>query len=518
MRKIVIALLCLFFVAAVAFADEREEILQNAKSYLRKNQMDQAIAYLKAAADEYPTDKEINMLLANTYLKQGNRYFALRRLTEFSLLTEDCESRSVIAELYIEQADLARAKRVLLPANDEPPQACLDEPTMFTRWNLLLARIAVLEDDPGKALEYLKKARTGKRIFVEDRELMENIRRSVDEGWIDPVSVRLRFSLGYNTNALLASDSENAATAERVESFVVANDHELRVVLPVSRVVRPDLSYRGKIKHFLEPEASDVGYYQPSVRAGALFRYNLPRIGLYYAGEATRFFGGDFYTDDAWWFSEAHRAEFDLEATPWLLAFGGGGLRRFREMSRTRTEFDGGLAVSYSPISWFAMSLISQGSFHSAEHEAYNAWGASGLPVFYFYYYRDGNIRLAGAYNHDDYPDSTGYFDPDTARVDETLRFIPAIWSPTWEGMRIGVTYEYQKRQSSVKLYEYDLQEAFLVFGRDWDWNPFGPRRVYDWKRTPFDYKLGASGHDQEQLRELLRQEESAQRSSTCVK
>ncbi|MDP8255094.1 MAG: tetratricopeptide repeat protein [Candidatus Alcyoniella australis] len=494
--------------AAAAADDCQGDVFDCATTLLDQGQARQAINLLKPALAVDPDDGTLARLLAASYLAEGNRFWALRTLNEHLAHTGDAQSACWIAWLQIQDAQLDQARDALDAA------ALADEGPLRARTLLLRAMLNRLAGEDEPALDNLRSARKAKRMYQEDRDLLDYL-RSLDRGWIVPLVLTLEAGGGWESNALQSSVAEDQQ--DEVESAFVALRHDARLTWPLHRLLRPSAEYSLRLKAYTQPDADDAGYYVLNGRAGLIVGNAGARLGLYYANENTVLRGADVYDPGPRWYIEAHRGELEFEPWSWLLVFGGGGRRFFRERARTRFEYDLGAAIRAGLPAGLALSAVASGRVFNARIEAYDLLGGSLLIAPSWTYYRDGLLRVAVAGILDDYQSSEDYFEPDDARRDSMLRVAPALYSPSYKGLRLGLSYRYTDRHSTVERYSFVNHEARLSLSWRGEFNPWRPRRAKGLRHVPLDYGLTSDSGYQDDVRELLRQDDAARGSSSCV-
>jgi len=266
-----------------------------------------------------------------------------------------------------------------------------------------------------------------------------------------------------------------------------------------------DLSYGGwGVKPGLELEWLDV-----AVRAA--YRYD----GLFIAA-------ADAHHEAGHWFFEAHRGEFEIDTSLGLMLFGGGGRRIFSTMGRTRWEIDGGIGGAAYLGKGVSLLGAVTGRRRWATTAAYNLTGGTLLGALNFPIYRGFSFKGSVSGGADWYPDSAGSiaFHSPKDRRDIQVRGRLGVWSPSLvSSLRLGATYEPVRRFSTAELYDFTDHSVMLVLG--WrgaadPWLPAGVAAGTD--RFPVNYGVtGEGGPGDERLQDLLRQDEEAQRGSSCL-
>ncbi|MFW5740814.1 MAG: hypothetical protein ACOC1F_10665, partial [Myxococcota bacterium] len=130
--------------------------------------------------------------------------------------------------------------------------------------------------------------------------------------------------------------------------------------------------------------------------------------------------------------------------------------------------------------------------------------------------------RVNLSYSYDDYLRSHGYFPGSFGdkRVDKQVRVQPGLWSPSWDGFRVGVDYEYSDRRSTAANYDYTDHRVMLHGVWTMDSDRFGIDLVPVEGREPLPHGAAASGElsgDEMRIRDLMRQDEAVKRGSSCL-
>ena len=314
-------------------------------------------------------------------------------------------------------------------------------------------------------------------------------------------------------------DEESRADAQSMLLSLGAN---LRAVGTNSGNVRPVLEGQLRAHELTSESVRDYSYRLLSIRPGMLLGRSLPRLELRYAAEAVQLQGGDSYDSGPVWYSEAHRIEYDLQPRGSLSVFGGAGYRWIRDRVRTRIELDEGLA-------WFtrlgsATHLIVGGSarWYSARASAYTELGATLLAQLDARLLGELGIRTNLSVSGDAYPYSEGYFESASGQERRELlsRGAVGFWWPRHSSVRGALEYSYTRRDSTATEYGYEDQRVLLRLQWTDDSDDFAHGVVPREGRVTLE--TGSSSRATQahgaSVRELLRQDEAAQRSSSCLK
>ncbi len=477
-----------------------------------------ALELLKPAAEAHPEDGRLVRTLALAYLGLGNVPWALKRLlAHLERVPGDAETRAWTAWLMLGEGDLERAQALL----DAGPAASGAD---AARLALIAAAAADLRGDRDAADDALRGVLQGQAaLYPEDDALLRHLRQRVrgDDG--RPLSVRAHLTAGYTSNAVQSAPTDPGAGAAGdagTGSPLLGADVVVRLEPWASRWVRPlgELRVKGTLP--FAPATLDFSYLDLGGRAGVEIGADGPRLRVAYAAELMAVHGGDVYRDPGpRWFSEAHRAELEFAPVPAVQLFGGVGRRVYRELPRTRTEVDGGAALVVALPHGFHLTGIATGRYQHARHEAYEDAGATGLVRFVVPLPRGAMIKLKGMVVWDHYPRSAAYYGTDEARNDLLGKLQAGPWLPPLGPLRVGVSYTFSGRHSTVERYAYLDHRVLLEVRLDVAGDPAAPRHADPGAgHLPLPYGLDEGrGDGLDRVQDLLRQEDSARRGSSCV-
>lgn len=478
-----------------------------------------AIKRLKPLVEEHPQEPAWAVLLARAYLADNNPFWAQRTLQQaIDRNPAACGLRAWLAWVHIGQGDLDLAREVL----DRP--GCPDDPANRGRWLLLEAFMADTEDDP-RAPALVADVGDVPALFPEDERLYRYLRNKLRPGWIQPLHLSLETELGVTSNAKAGSPTD--PSTEGSESFLGRMDLFGRFVWPLSGSVRPALETGLKGHGLAAEEARHLSYLELSARPGVILGGGATRL---LAGYKVDYLVLNQDTEMRRRFYEGHRGELELESGS-LTAFAGAGRRIFHENGRSRWEFDGGLGVSLAPLDRLHLLLALSLRGYQAVGDPYDLLGATALAV--------GRVRVGPGFivrtgltlSVDGYPNSGGdrgkdAYGTESKRFDVLTKASLGVWSPSWEGLRAGLSYELSWREStvdqsnSIQSYDYLEHRGLLKLRWVFDLNPWAPRVVEPPGHVPLDYGVGTAGGlgmDEERIQDLLRQDEAARRGSSCV-
>jgi hypothetical protein len=479
----------------------------------------QALEELKVAYEAHSDDGRLVRMMALAYLGLGNSAWAVKRLLgHLDDQPDDPETRAWAVWLLIQEGDPVRAATLLGDAPAVAPGPAKE------RMTLLSAAIEDLQENRDDAEASLREV-MGQRgpIYPEDRVLLDHLRARVRAETVEPLSVRVQLSGGYTSNAIQSSPTDPGAevsASETTGSPLLAADAVVRFEPWTSRWLRPSVELRGKTQGQLSTAAMDYSYASLGGRVGLDVGDRGPHLLVVYNVELLAIHGGDAYHEHGpRWFTEAHRAEVEFLPIPQVQVFTGVGRRIYRELPRTRTELDGGVAMVLDLPRGWNLTAIATGRYHDARHDAYDGFGVTGLLRLAMPLPQQAMIKVKGMVVGDRYPDSASFFLSDDPRGDLLGKVQVGPWSPPLGGFRLGLTYTFSDRRSTVENYTYRDHRVLLELRWGEAWDPMGPSTIKtseDHLSLPYGLERNDdSGLDR--VQDLLRQEDSARRGSSCV-
>jgi hypothetical protein len=497
--------------------------------FLEHQRSDEAVAAAKEMAKRHGARGETARLLARAYLASGNVFWALRALQPLSG-QGDCQALALVAWIHFTQGNLDSADEAL----SRPP--CPGAAAERARWALLRAQIALArEDRPGVARQLALAGDAGE-MYPEDRKLWHHLRRRLDPGAVAPLKLRGELGLGFSSNAS-AGLPINEAQGD-MSAAVIQLDLLGRLAFPLATILRPEieLSLRGQVLDDFaergpgEADAGDGSYLELGVRPAVTYRRGSWQALLGYRAELFVLAAGDPpsiaargepYREHFGLYHEGHRAELELGRGR-TVVFAGFGRRAFRLVSRSRWEVDGGIGYAL-PLSERIQLLGALAlRYYRAELALYRQVGGTAVLSGRQRLWRGAFYQAGISLGLDYYPNSpsTESLAEEEGARDLLLKARLGVWSPPWHDTRAGLVYEFSWRDSTaVTSFSYDAHRLLLQLRFDLALDPWEPPTVGGRGHLPLPYDLGAAGGElpEERVQDLLRQDETARRGSSCV-
>jgi len=488
---------------------------------------EKAILLLKNEKTIYKGKKEYALTLARAYIAVGNIYWAITTLEDFlAEHPDDCEVISWLSWLHSSTGEISLAKEVLNNKN------CLnikDEP-ISARFSLLSAFLEI-QDDFKKNIspahnQYLISKIKLKKVFPEDLNLYKYARSILQPRYEMPLVFKVELAGGYTTNALMGSPSDPSFTENMSSPFSLI-DFWTRFIPPLSKWVNPfiDLYARG-IYFFQENTNASSGespqnYSTLSLnwRPGLLlFRESIARLLIGYRGDILLLNMPTQYEEAPVVYFEGHRLELELELSS-ISFFGGLGRRIFDESVRTRWELDGG--IGWGKTFWRRLNLLGAvtGHYFESDSKWYDLFGVVGVVSAGIDIWRGIQFKATLMVGLDNYKNSNGYFSEDKTRKESIIKVQLNLYSPPWNGLRVGVAYLFSDKISNIDIYSYEDHRINLSLVWNYNFDLFVPRKVYRKSHIPLDYgfgKVNEGGKITERIQDILRQDESFTRGSSC--
>jgi tetratricopeptide (TPR) repeat protein len=503
---------------ALADTSDPWAVIEQARQLQAQGQGEQARDLLLEALQHSPDNETLVLARAESYLADDNEFWALKVLGEFEEAHPPaCQARMFMARIHIDEANMEQAKELLdRPGCDQP------EP-MRARKLVLRAVIAQAREDSAAAKALVQEAEQTSERYEEDAALLQSLGAQYDPYRMPLLSWKIDLGAGWTSNGLAGSPVDQAAPDQDTQSAILVLDAGLRLVVPTAVPVRPTAEVNFRLSELLSDAARDLSTRQPTLRAGAQLGEGHPHVTLNYAYDVVQVQQGDQYDDGPVLYSEAHRGEYELEATDSVIAFGGAGQRRFREAGRTRLEFEQGLAMALGLSDSVRLMTGLSARFYQARNEAYDAVGATGLARLSTSFPGGFELRETISLSGDLYPASEGAFSGsgNRDRSETLLRVGAGLWSPSTKGFRVGLDYEYTNRDSTAEAYSFTDHRTLLHLAYNYGSDRLSVNRIGTQGRVPLQHGVEAAeeeGESEMKIRDLMRRDEAVQRGSSCLK
>lgn len=488
-----------------------------------------AIEALKPSLQASPHDPRLVFALARAYLADKNPFWALNTLQDYAgAHPPACDARAMIAWIQIKQASFEKAEETLdLPGCEQPAE-------VRARAQLIRAWLAQVSGNPARSSELMHEAAAAPRLYEEDVTLLEALRARFDPGRMPWLSWKLDLAAGWTSNGLLGSPVDPARIGQDTASSVGIVNGSVRIVVPASASVRPVADLRLKTLALGAEPVSGLSYRQPSIRLGVLLGETYPRLLVAWHWDAVQLAGGDRYAprgEGPIWFSEAHRGEYEIEVNDWMYTFGSAGRRTFRDMGRSRWELEEGVGMSMRAGEKVRLVAGASARWYRSENPAWDLYGATGMAQAVVQLPKDWQARSSASVGLDAYPRSGraehppfGFFSGSEGRDrrDAIVRIAVSGWTPAVWGARLGAIYEYSHRWSTASDYEFTDHRVLGQMSWFFDSDRMGASTIDSKGRQALHYGLGASAagrfEEEQRLREMMRQDESVRRGSSCLK
>lgn len=473
------------------------------------------LEHLKSVQQSQTADEEVAILLAQAYERRGNHIWAQRTLSRY---LEDnpkaCNPRLLLAWSKLEQGMVHQARRLL----DEA--ACSAPTEVYARYQLVSAQLALLEARPKRAMELVESARRAPRIYEEDLPLLLYLMRTTAPNHLPTATGKLAFASGWTSNGLASSPTDTGSEGGTSSPLSLV-DAQLRLYPMTLGTLRPLLAGHLRAHQLWAAEASDYSFRTAGLQTGVMLLHPAALLTALVTTDATQIQKGDRYDEGPLWFSESRRLQVELERPGALLLAVGGGRRDFREAGRSRNEFDASVGWFQTHKSWAFVNGASA-RYYDAKKDAYDQHGMTFVSQLRVELPAHLAISQSVGIAADSYDLSSGYFVPASNRERRDIQWQTktAITSPSLYAVRLAAKYELTMRRSSIE--SFDFTDHRLLLGVDWSYDSdrWGRTTVGKRGRAAAEYVLlsRGTGTEANQLRELMRQDETQRQSSTCSK
>lgn len=473
-----------------------------------------AVERLKDARRRFPNDCRLVLQLARAYLLENNLFWAEHILQEaLTRWPDDPELRSWLAAVHLRQGDPE-----LVLVDLDPKHEPTHDPQR-ARWRLLAASQARLVGDDAEADAMLAQVAGSDVLYPEDRRLWAYLSSSSDPWWSESFTGTLEIGAGRTSNALAGSPTDPGISGDSGELMPLRL--RSRFAPPSGGSLKPAVDLEVLGAGLMDDAYSDLSSLQGGLRLGAMVLDGERRWAFGYRAEVL------WLNQDSPVFSEAHRAEVELEWAEGQVVFLGGGRRTYRDERRTRWEGEIGVG---GPLRLTAGTPLLAGAtvrLANAKSPAYDQLGISVAASTTVPLGRRSSLRVALSAVWDDYPNSGGeegqlVFGTEEKRRDLLGRLGLTLWAPAWRSLRPGLEVRYTRRGSTADdtpEFDFSYREWRAIAWLRWTFkaDPWAPRTIGDGDHVPLDWGLeSGAGMDQERILDLLRGDEELRRGSSC--
>jgi tetratricopeptide (TPR) repeat protein len=478
---------------------------------------DQARELLRRMAALQPNSELLALARADAYLNDKNPFWALKILSEFMAANPPaCASRALAARIHIQQANLDQAEQLLdTPGCEQPQETKL-------RSLLLKAQIAELRGNRTAAEAQVKQAAALRHRYEEDDDQLQQLQAAYDPNRQPAVSWTLDLAGGGTSYGLAGVPVDLAAPRGLGGSTLLAVDLRVRAMFSQQTSLRTFADAELKATQLLATPNRSLSIRQPTVRVGLMLGRGQPRLLAAYAYDLVDIQGGSEGVPGPRIDSEGHRVEYQLTITPWATATGSVGGRLFDDPDRTRFESDHGIVANVNLAENVRLMLGASGHVYKAQRRVYDQAGAAGFLGLDVLVVKGFELRETLSLNGDVFPASRGFFDPlrNERREDLLVRVGTELWSPETHGLRFGAGYAYTNRNSTANDFDFADHRAMLHVQWQSDSEQLSTRRISKQGRIPirYDDNDAKAATQPIEVREILKQDETVRRSSSCLK
>ncbi len=485
---------------------------QRASAMLVAGDTRAAVAALRDAVSRCPGDRSLTLLLVRAYLLEDNLFWAERTLSEaVGRWPGDAELTAWLAAVHLRQGDPQLARADLGGVDTAVPDP------LGARFSLLETYLSRLEGNAEAAAAALARVPRDATLYPEDRPLWRHLQASTQRWWSEALSGRLELGLGQTSNALAGAPTDPGV--EGGASSLGQLDLDARLALPAARVA-PFLDLSVSTDALGADEYQDLSSLEAAARAGATVLTSGTRLSVGYRAEAL------YLNQDERLYSEAHRAELELEgADAWVL-FGGAGRRSYRDHERSRWEADLGVGGPLPALGRLTLLGGVTARAAAAESPAYDQRGLAAVVAARLACGRGCSARVAVSASWDDYPHSGGAlgqqeFGTEERRRDLLGRVTVSVWGPSWHHLRPGVELRLSDRHSTADEapgFDFSYRERRFLALLRWSFaaDPWAPPAAAEPGHVPLEWGLEEGPGGDDDIMELLRQDEDLRRGSSC--
>jgi hypothetical protein len=514
--------ICPLFVLGLAAQAASAQVPQTDKDVVKqalwlkgKGQLDPAQELLSRWVEQHPTSELVATARAEVYLAAENPFWALKVLGEYQAEHPPaCEARMFAARVNIEQANLDQAEALLTERGCERPEA------IRVRRLLLLAEIAELGDQAGKAKQLVAEAETLAERYEEDDARLATLERSYDPYRQPLWTFAVDAGLGYTTTGMGQAPLEVVTPRPTQGSAMGSVALSARALWPNPGLVRPTVEFELLAVEQFNDNTHELSLQQPALHLGAQFGRRKPRLELSYGYDFVHF---DLSHEDAGGFySSAHRGEYRLDLGRKFFGFGQIGYRTFRDDRLSRVESEQGLRKQFDLSETLGLGLGTAVRVYRAEHHAFDQIGLTGFAGLNIQAPKGYELVQSLTLSEDRFPNSERFYAPSAApRRELALRAKMALVTPERAGLRLSLSYEYAERSSSVSAYDFRDHRTLLTISYRTSHDEWRAKRIGPAGRVPMRHEKEipvALEPERRSVREVLHQDEELRRNSSCLK
>lgn len=478
---------------------------------------DQARELLRRMAALQPKSELLALARADAYLNDKNPFWALKILSEFMAANPPaCAAHALAARVHIQQANLDQAEQLLdTPDCEQPEESKL-------RFLLLKAQIAELRGNRTAAEAQVKQAAALHHRYEEDDDLLQQLQAAYNPYRQPAISWTLDLAGGGTSYGLAGVPVDLAAPRGLGGSALLAVDLSVRALFSQQTSLRTFVDAELKATQLLAAPNRGLSTRQPTVRVGLMLGRGQPTLLAAYAYDLVDIQGGSVGVAGPRIDSEGHRVEYQLRIAPWATATGNVGGRLFEDADRTRFESDHGIVANVNLAQNVRLMLGASGHVYKAQRRVYDQAGAAGFLGLDISVVKGFELRETLSLNGDVFPASRGFFDPlrNQQREDLLVRVGTELWSPETHGLRFGMGYAYTNRNSTANDFDYADHRAMLHLQWQADSDQLSTQRISKQGRIPirYDDRDAKAASQPIEVREILKQDETIRRSSSCLK
>jgi len=495
-----------------------QDSVERARQLENHGHQDQARELLRRMAALQPKSELLALARADAYLNDKNPFWALKILSEFMAANPPaCASRALAARIHIQQANLDQAEQLLDTRDCEQPEESK------LRSLLLKAQIAELRGNRTAAEAQVKQAAALRHRYEEDDDLLQRLTAVYDPYRQPTVGWTLDLAGGGTSYGLAGVPVDMVAPRGLGGSALLAVELRVRAMFSQQTRLRTFADAELKATQLLATPNSSLSIRQPTVRVGLMLGRGQPNLVAAYAYDFVDIQGGGAGVPGPRIDSEGHRVEYQLRITPWATAAGSIGGRLFEDLDRTRFESDHGIVANLSLAENVRLMFGASGHVYKAQRRVYDQTGAAGFLGLDVSMTKGFELRETLSLTGDVYPASRGFFEPlrNEQREDLLVRVGAELWSPETHGLRFAMGYAYTNRNSTANDFDYADHRAMLHLQWQSDSDQMSTRRISKQGRIPIHYDdsdAKPATQPAVEVREILKQDETIRRSSSCLK